>query len=570
LKRKSCNHIKGKRSIIRNKLGDSQLMNKKLIQAVVSLLAGFMFLSTFQFPIIGAAENEWTSMAPMPTSRGGLGVAVVNGKIYAIGGVDDDGQLAVNEEYDPDKNTWRERAPMPTARSGFAVAVYQSKIYVIGGTVGSGVNIGFTGATEVYDPATNTWETKVSMPTPRADLCASVANGKIYLIGGKDYWGDGPLYHDLNITEVYNPVSNSWTSETPMPVPAFGYASAVADDEIYVFGGARQLLDGFTNLTSGSSTQVYDTLNQTWSNKAGLPTNRSYAAAETTSGLTAPMKVYVVGGFDQSSYINLVHVYDSELDAWNAGALLPTARGYLGLAVVDDILYAIGGFDGEKWLDVNECYLPFGYGTVPPKVRILSPENKTYASDSVELVLSVNRPTNWIGYSLDSQTTITVSGDVILTGLAEGEHTVKVYVNDTFGNLASSNTILFSVDTLPPRIVVLFPENKTYGETDIQSTITIDEPVSWIGYSLNGEDNMTINGNITIAVLLEGSHNIIFFATDLVGNTGATEIVYFNIAPFPIVIVAAVAVTITIVVATTYLLLKRRKTIAKNKTKKDS
>jgi hypothetical protein len=275
--------------------------------------------------------------------------------------------------------------------------------------------------------------------------------------------------------------------------------------------------------------------------------------------------MYVVGGFDQISYSNVVHVYDSERDAWSAGASMLTARGYLGLAVVDDVLYAIGGFDGENWLDVNEQYLPFEYGTVPPEVHILSPENKTYASDSVELALSVNRPTNWIGYSLDAHAKVTVSGDVMLSGLSEGEHTVKIYVNDTFGNTASSKTVHFSVDTLTPKIAILFPENRTYGETDIKSAFTVDEPVSWMGYSLNGQDNVTITGNITLAVLPEGSHNITFYAVDLVGNSGASETVYFNIAPTPTVWIVGVAVTITIAVAATYLLLKRRKNIGAKK-----
>jgi N-acetylneuraminic acid mutarotase len=543
-------------------------MKKKLIQTVIILLAVSMFLPTFQFPLADAAENSWTAMAPMPTKRGGLGVSVVNGKIYAIGGVNNEEQLDVNEEYDPATDTWKDRAPMPTARSGFAVAVYQSKIYVIGGTVGDSDNVGFTGRTEVYDPATNTWERKADMPTPRADLCASVINGKIYLIGGKEYWLDGPLYHELDVNEVYDPTSNSWTAESRIPIPVFGYASVVVDGKIYVFGGARQLLTGFNNLTSVSSNQVYDVINDMWLSRAGLPAAESYAVAEATLGLTAPKRVYVVGGFDQSSYSNVLRVYDSEPDAWSAGASMLTARGYFGLAVVDDVLYAIGGSDGENMLDVNERYLPFGYGTVPPEVRILSPEKKTYAFDSVELAVSVNRPTNWIGYSLDAQAKVTISNDTWLSGLSEGEHTVKVYVNDTFGNTASSSTIHFSVDTVPPRIVILFPENKTYGDRDIKSTFAVDEPASWMGYSLNGQDNVTITGNITLAVLPEGSHNITFYAIDLVGNTGASEPVYFNIAPSPTVLVVAVAVTITIAIAAAYLFLKRRKKTATSKTKK--
>ena len=542
-------------------------MNKKLIYAVIVLLLVSMFLPILQFPVAGADENEWTSMAHMPTARGGLGVAVVNGKIYAIGGVNNDTQLAVNEEYDPATDTWKTREPMPTARSGSAVAVYQSKIYVIGGTVGTGENVAFTGATEVYDPATNTWETKTSMPTPRADLSANTVNGKIYLIGGKEYWDDDPLYHELYVNEVYDPASDSWTTETRMPVPAFGYASAVVDGKIYVFGGARQLLEGFNNLTSGSSTQVYNTANKTWSSRANLPANRSYAAAEATRGLTAPKRVYVVGGFDQFNYINLVHVYDSERNVWSTGASMLTARGYLGLAVVDDILYAIGGFDGENWLDANERYMPFGYGTVPPELRLLSPENVTYTSDSVELALSVNRPTAWIGYSLDGRVNVTVKGDAVLSELSEGQHRLIVYVNDTFGNFVSSGAVYFSVDTLPPRLVVLSPENRSYGESDIQSIFTVDEPVSWMGYSLDERDNVTITANVTLAVLQEGSHNITFYATDLAGHNGTSTTVYFNIAPFPTIWVVGAAVTIIISVAATYLLLKRRKTTT-TKTKK--
>jgi hypothetical protein len=62
-----------------------------------------------------------------------------------------------------------------------------------------------------------------------------------------------------------------------------------------------------------------------------------------------------------------------------------------------------------------------------------------------------------------------------------------------------------------------------------------------------------------LAVLADGSHSITFYARDLVGHTGASKTVYFEISPFPTVLVVAVAVTITITVAAGYLLLKRRK-----------
>ncbi len=534
-------------------------MNKKLIHTVVGILVVSLCMPIFWFPIAGASENEWTAKAAMPTARSGLGVAVaiVNGimKIYAIGGLNNAGnQLAVNEEYNPDNNTWTTRRAMPTARSGFAVAVYQNKIYCIGGIVAGG---GFTGVNEVYDPATNSWETKRSMPTPRADLSANVVDGKIYLIGGKGLWGGAGQSHEVDVNEVYDPATNSWTTNASMPIPAFGYASAVVDDKIYFIGGSRQL--GEIPTVVGYN-QVYDAKNDTWSTRTDLPTAVSYAAAGVTSGVTAPERIYVIGGSSQSGSSNATYAYDLEGNSWSNGAPPLTSRRYLAVAVLDDVLYAIGGFNGTT-LNVNEQYTPLGYGTVPPEVRILSPENKTYASKNVQLVLSVNRETNWIGYSLDGQANVAVSGDTMLSELAEGAHSIKVSVNDTFGNIASSDTIHFSVDTSPPKILVLSPESKTYGGTDVKLIFTVDEPASWIGYSLNGQDNVTITGNVTLAVLSEGSHSLIVYATDLVENTGVSKPIYFSIAPFPTVLVVGVAVTITIAIAATYLLFKHRKTI---------
>ncbi|MEM2293951.1 MAG: hypothetical protein QXX41_11820 [Nitrososphaerota archaeon] len=103
--------------------------------------------------------GKWETFKPMQVARGGLGVAVVNGKIYAIGGSTETSWpvsanplvVDVNEEYDPIKNVWVFRKPMPTARAFFGVAVCQDRIYCIGGLSREGP----TGVVEVYDPSTD-------------------------------------------------------------------------------------------------------------------------------------------------------------------------------------------------------------------------------------------------------------------------------------------------------------------------------------------------------------------------------------------------------------------------------
>ena len=84
----------------------------------------------------------------MPTARLFLAAAEVGGKIYAIGGNDDNGvNLSVVEEYDPASNTWATKAPMPTGRPGLAAASVGGKIYAIDGYASGYLNV-----VEAYTP----------------------------------------------------------------------------------------------------------------------------------------------------------------------------------------------------------------------------------------------------------------------------------------------------------------------------------------------------------------------------------------------------------------------------------
>ena len=306
-------------------------------------------MSTFLVPYTEAAENFWTTMADMPTGRLGPGVAVVNGNIYAIGGTGNGGFLNTNEEYDPATNTWATKKPMPTPRADFGIAVYQNKIYVIGGGGDFGVEE-VTGVNEVYDPLTDTWTTKTPMPTARQFLCANVVNGKIYLIGGsKPVNLNNPSFVP-NVNEVYDPVSDSWTTKTPPPTQVSLYASAVVNNKIFIMGGS--VVGTISNLT-----QIYHPETDIWTLGKPVPNAVWGAAAGVTTGVLAPKRIYVIGGYPT---FNLNQIYDPETDTWTSGALMPTNRYGLGVAVVNDILYAIGG-SGSDANTKNEQYTPVGY-----------------------------------------------------------------------------------------------------------------------------------------------------------------------------------------------------------------
>ena len=95
----------------------------------------------------------------------------------------------------------------------------------------------------------------------------------------------------------------------------------------------------------------------------------------------------------------------------------------------------------------------FGVDTGPPKISILSIENKTYYAPNIPLAFSVTEPSDLNSYSLDGQANVTITGNTNLTGLALGTHTLRIYAEDMTGNTGASATVNFSVakpfDTFP-------------------------------------------------------------------------------------------------------------------------
>ncbi len=195
----------------------------------------------------------------------------------------------------------------------------------------------------------------------------------------------------------------------------------------------------------------------------------------------------------------------------------------------------------NNWLDETRTYVYFTYphsereitiqalDQTPPFVSILSPENRAYPAKEVSLTFVLNDDISWIGYSLDNQMNVTTGDNATLVDLSDGIHTIVVYANDTAGNMGSSDTVYFIIDTISPNIEILSPENRTYAAAGIPLNLTIDELSTWMAYSLDSQANVTVTGNTTLSGLSDGPHSLTAYANDTVGNTGASETVYFNI-----------------------------------------
>jgi N-acetylneuraminic acid mutarotase len=240
------------------------------------------FAITPAVEVYDPTTDRWTSKAPLPVGLHHVGSGVVGGRLYIIGGYSKSGlsvwnPVATVYAYDPATDSWSERASMPTARGALSVTEHEGMLYAIGGYNRKSNNA----QVEVYDPARNQWTSVASLPTPRDHLATATAAGKIYAIGGRL---DGDYSRNLPIVEMYDPVTNQWRQVADLPTARSGITAAVVEGKIYVFGG-----EGAAG--TFSENEAYDPVRDTWQLMAPMPTARHGLGSAVVKG-----RMYVIGG----------------------------------------------------------------------------------------------------------------------------------------------------------------------------------------------------------------------------------------------------------------------------------
>ena len=157
-------------------------------------------------------RDTWRTLAPMKSPRGSVGLAALNGKLYAIGGRGvDTVTVATHEVYDPATNKWSELEPLPKARDHLAVVAVDGRIHAIGGRFNATVDN--TGMHDVYDPAANSWKSAAPMPTPRSAMAVTFYRG-LFVIAG----GECKNRKTFTENEGYDPKTVRWVSLASMAI----------------------------------------------------------------------------------------------------------------------------------------------------------------------------------------------------------------------------------------------------------------------------------------------------------------------------------------------------------------
>ncbi|WP_437669500.1 Kelch repeat-containing protein [Sorangium sp. So ce131] len=221
-------------------------------------------------------DPSWTAAAPMRTPRQGHAATLLaDGRVLVMGGYGADLTTATTAEiYDPTSNTWSDAAPMTygRARNHAATLLPNGKVLVVGGE-----------ATELYDPVTNSWT-----PTGRSHGAGSailLADGTVLVAGA------GP-------TELYDPVTNVWTARTPGGR-----------------GAAVRLDDGRVLFAYDRTSMVYTPPTDTWSG----PFYKDHPHTEPKMVLLPSGRAFVLGGPAEDRpeyYYQRAEEFDPATNTW--------------------------------------------------------------------------------------------------------------------------------------------------------------------------------------------------------------------------------------------------------------
>lgn len=195
------------------------------------------------------AGDRWRTGVPLPAPRAEGVVAAVSGKIHVIGGrvrasaqashFNDHDDTTLHEMFDPATGRWSRAAAAPTARNSAASAVIDGKIYVVGGRQairqadGSlrQVNVA---TLEVFDPATGEWATRAPMPQAQGGLAAAAHAGRLFVFGGEQWVPKQKVFSE---SWVYDPAADRWSALPALPTPRHGLGAATVGNRIHVMGG---------------------------------------------------------------------------------------------------------------------------------------------------------------------------------------------------------------------------------------------------------------------------------------------------------------------------------------------
>ena len=186
------------------------------------------------------------------------------------------------------------------------------------------------------------WERRTPLVQPRSRMAVVLDGYSVVVIGGESDEGA------LATVAVYNLRINEWTSFADLPERLANSAAAILDDTIYVGGGSRT--ENGTEIISDQFWR-YDAGTNSWELLFSLPTGLAGSEMVVVNDT-----LYLMGGWDGQRMrdeiwrLDLDETGDTPIGTWEYVASLESPRAFFGAAAIEDALYVVGGYDGQQEL----------------------------------------------------------------------------------------------------------------------------------------------------------------------------------------------------------------------------
>jgi serine/threonine protein kinase/N-acetylneuraminic acid mutarotase len=268
--------------------------------------------------------------APLIAAAAFLGVVLlVVGSVFVIRGM----------SSDEDTGDGSARPPQPTAEAqagwepitNARVAREAVATTEVDGTIwifgGVGSDDRISGRHEGYDPAIDSWKGGDDLPVPVQHAMAVTWQGNPVVLGG---WRAEGGNMRVATDRVWRVINSRWVELPPLLQPRAAAAAAVVDNRIIVTGGVG------ANGRPVTTTEIFD--GSAWTLAAEMPTPRSMLSAATDGEL-----MYAVGGTDGDSDLATVQSYDPIANTWRTLPEMSEPRSDAGVAFADGRLVVVGG-----------------------------------------------------------------------------------------------------------------------------------------------------------------------------------------------------------------------------------
>jgi len=280
-----------------------------LIYAIGGLNSNGGSVSTVE--VYDCMQDRWRLAEAMITNRSRVAVAVLQGKLFAIGGYCAE-RLAIVEAFEPELKKWKRVSSISAPKSALGSAALNGRLYVCGGY--NGVHSSDT--VEMYNPKNDTWTMVSAMKKQRSAAGVAAFAGMIFVAGGHDG------YRIFDSVECYDTQRDCWALLAPMSNKRCRLGLSPLNGLLYSAGG-------YDSLNFLNSVECYDPGEDKWTYVAPMNVKRSRMGL-----VTCNSRLYAIGGYDGVCNLSSVEFYEPDTNQWTMVAPMCAHEGVVGVGVL--------------------------------------------------------------------------------------------------------------------------------------------------------------------------------------------------------------------------------------------